>query len=454
MGSLTKWIATAVTAVTDPNREQRIQGLVRNLQRELGECYKKNVPFVPERVFGEGNSRCSASDIAETKRRVYHETLTRIWKDGVVTEKEQHALSWAARVLELKPNVARSMHEEFAKEHFSIALARAMEDGVLTPEESAELTAIATNVGMSMGEFARKFFRHEGEAFLRSIFLAYTADNRLSDREWKALINTMSKLGISRRDLLVAIEPHARHLVEHTLAEAKADGVISAQEERTLEWLLQVLEMPPQYASYVRNEIKLVRQWADIAEGRLPSEPYPHGVGIRSGEIVHLCAPAIWRQARQVRGELRTIDHDGLLVLTDNRLIFASATGSHELKYGRIVKYGGTARHFDVQAHGKPQYSYFLRGSPSDLHYAIFATAIGKAHQVITERPSKSLARHIPRDIRQRVWQKYGGQCAECGAQDYLEFDHIIPVAKGGSNSDANVQLLCRRCNLRKSDAI
>jgi 5-methylcytosine-specific restriction endonuclease McrA len=62
--------------------------------------------------------------------------------------------------------------------------------------------------------------------------------------------------------------------------------------------------------------------------------------------------------------------------------------------------------------------------------------------------------RHIPRDVRQRVWQRYGGQCAECGATDYLEFDHIIPVAKGGSNTDSNVQLLCRRCNLKKSDAI
>jgi hypothetical protein len=27
-------------------------------------------------------------------------------------------------------------------------------------------------------------------------------------------------------------------------------------------------------------------------------------------------------------------------------------------------------------------------------------------------------------------------------------------VAKGGSNTDANVQLLCRRCNLKKSDFI
>ncbi|MFN9970152.1 MAG: HNH endonuclease, partial [Phycisphaerae bacterium] len=59
-----------------------------------------------------------------------------------------------------------------------------------------------------------------------------------------------------------------------------------------------------------------------------------------------------------------------------------------------------------------------------------------------------------PRDVRQRVWTRYGGRCAECNANDYLEYDHIIPVSKGGSNNDANVQLLCRRCNLKKSDHI
>ena len=42
----------------------------------------------------------------------------------------------------------------------------------------------------------------------------------------------------------------------------------------------------------------------------------------------------------------------------------------------------------------------------------------------------------------------------ECAALDYLEFDHLIPVAKGGSNTVNNIQLLCRRCNGSKGDRI
>ena len=88
------------------------------------------------------------------------------------------------------------------------------------------------------------------------------------------------------------------------------------------------------------------------------------------------------------------------------------------------------------------------------LAYAVLEGAIALSNQTRLARDGALPSRFIPREVRQRVWQRYGGQCAECGAKQYLEFDHIIPVAKGGSNTDANVQLLCRACNLKKSALI
>lgn len=48
-------------------------------------------------------------------------------------------------------------------------------------------------------------------------------------------------------------------------------------------------------------------------------------------------------------------------------------------------------------------------------------------------------------------------KCAICG-KDLQEtghhLDHIIPISKGGSNTDGNVQLLCPKCNMRKSDKL
>jgi 5-methylcytosine-specific restriction endonuclease McrA len=60
----------------------------------------------------------------------------------------------------------------------------------------------------------------------------------------------------------------------------------------------------------------------------------------------------------------------------------------------------------------------------------------------------------IPDDVKLLVWSRDGGACTRCGAKQQLHFDHVIPVAKGGSNVPVNIQLLCQPCNLRKSDKI
>jgi hypothetical protein len=60
----------------------------------------------------------------------------------------------------------------------------------------------------------------------------------------------------------------------------------------------------------------------------------------------------------------------------------------------------------------------------------------------------------IPEDVKLVVWARDGGSCVRCGSRQDLHFDHIIPVSKGGGNSEANIQLLCQPCNLTKSDKI
>lgn len=60
----------------------------------------------------------------------------------------------------------------------------------------------------------------------------------------------------------------------------------------------------------------------------------------------------------------------------------------------------------------------------------------------------------IPDDVRVFVWERDEGRCVRCGAEDNLQFDHVIPVAKGGGTGVENIQLLCGDCNLLKSDSI
>ncbi len=62
--------------------------------------------------------------------------------------------------------------------------------------------------------------------------------------------------------------------------------------------------------------------------------------------------------------------------------------------------------------------------------------------------------RAIPDDVKMAVWTRDGGTCTKCGAAQDLHFDHIIPHSRGGSDEVLNLQLLCRTCNLAKSDRL
>jgi hypothetical protein len=60
----------------------------------------------------------------------------------------------------------------------------------------------------------------------------------------------------------------------------------------------------------------------------------------------------------------------------------------------------------------------------------------------------------IPEHVRFEVWRRDQGKCVRCGSRQKLEFDHIVPVAEGGSNSARNIELLCESCNRRKGSRV
>ena len=63
-------------------------------------------------------------------------------------------------------------------------------------------------------------------------------------------------------------------------------------------------------------------------------------------------------------------------------------------------------------------------------------------------------SRHISQSVKDKVWNRDNGKCVECGSNENLKFDHIIPHSKGGANTYRNIQLLCEPCNRSKSAKI
>ena len=68
--------------------------------------------------------------------------------------------------------------------------------------------------------------------------------------------------------------------------------------------------------------------------------------------------------------------------------------------------------------------------------------------------PEASKRPPIPKDVADAVWNRDGGKCVYCGSTENLQFDHIIPFSKGGATTIENLQLLCQKCNLEKSNKI
>ncbi len=60
----------------------------------------------------------------------------------------------------------------------------------------------------------------------------------------------------------------------------------------------------------------------------------------------------------------------------------------------------------------------------------------------------------IPESVRIEVWRRDGGKCARCGSREKLEYDHIVPISRGGSNTARNIELLCEKHNRSKSNNV
>jgi 5-methylcytosine-specific restriction endonuclease McrA len=72
-------------------------------------------------------------------------------------------------------------------------------------------------------------------------------------------------------------------------------------------------------------------------------------------------------------------------------------------------------------------------------------------------KQDRRIERGIPRDIMLKVVRRDGQVCCICHKNvpdDQIEFDHIIPHARGGPTHAENIRLLCRTCNRKKKNSL
>ena len=69
-------------------------------------------------------------------------------------------------------------------------------------------------------------------------------------------------------------------------------------------------------------------------------------------------------------------------------------------------------------------------------------------------KEDKIVAKNITRTQRARILERDNYTCQHCGATEQLCIDHVLPVSRGGTSDDDNLQALCMSCNTRKGNSL
>ncbi len=446
MGIL-KWISSVTLSLADPRRQDRINGLAAAAWKGITERRSR---FDLRRMMIEMQG--NVDDMNLVAEKVYENALIRAWKDLEISDRERASLDIIREIVHLSAKQTRTIDRQVGLRVFEAALGEAIVDGDVSSDEIQRLTKIAMGMGRNLRDLMLQHFRGQGEGFLQNSLAGMMQDGQFTGVAWNKLAHTAGKLGFSTEEIQKAVRPQAERLVNHVLADAKSDESISDEEASTINWLLDTFGLSPAFRTYVQNELDAVIRLERIRSGNLPVVE-AIDVSLRAGEVAHAQCPATYLYTRQLSSGERTYRHEGEVVITDYRMLFSGDTKSFGVTHRRIISIIPINGGVEIRTSGKGSGIYLFR-SENHQYPIIYEVAIGKANQTVVSKLNGVPSRHIPRDVRQRVWQRYGGVCVDCGDNRYLEFDHIIPIAKGGSNSDNNIQLLCRGCNGKKSDMI
>lgn len=109
-----------------------------------------------------------------------------------------------------------------------------------------------------------------------------------------------------------------------------------------------------------------------------------------------------------------------------------------EFVYHRAGVCGGCVR---VLGH---EYSVAHSGEPA------FGFSTSDHIEEYNRRPKPYRKRPIPKRLRGEVLDRDGHRCKRCGCSSGLQADHIFPEYHGGEATLANLQTLCRACNVAK----
>jgi len=215
-----------------------------------------------------------------------------------------------------------------------------------------------------------------------------------------------------------------------------------------LEWIRKFGGLREKSLQRDLQRLDKAKRLAEYRRGNLPSVQTREL--LKADEICHWTGSCsfVYETHTQIR------ELTGEFLVTSERIYFISPVRSFEYSPSKIIRCQRGRSSLKIQTSSGFGTGRYKVHDPETV--AAIIHGVVRKHKLLTksERIDNERSRHIPDSVKREVWIRDERRCVLCGATDYLEFDHIIPFSKGGSNSAKNIQLLCRRCNLQKRDRI
>ncbi len=187
-----------------------------------------------------------------------------------------------------------------------------------------------------------------------------------------------------------------------------------------------------------------IQTLANIRNGNLPRvQPSIH---LDTDELCHLEMSVTYH--KQNSKSVNMIS--GRFIATSKRLHFLASTNTYTISWNNVLRVSIGQRDSIYLELTRQGGTGFYSVPDAEYVVAVLDTLTRMSKRQIVSSKGADSVRQISQDVKTAVWQRDGGRCRQCGAQQYFEFDHIIPFSKGGASTVNNVQLLCRICNAKK----
>lgn len=392
------------------------------------------------------DSEVSEAIAQEVAGKLYLSFCSKALVDAEITERDRRQMESLRAALAIPTKVASDIEARARDERYREAALHALADGHITKEEAVELEFLRNRLGLGQQRASEIMGPEAAEGYL-ALFRRIISDGRIVPAELEELQRYRKALALSRTEANDIVRDDVLALYRQWFCNVMQDGDVTPEEEQGFTWLKHEFGLESVDTKAYEVQLQEMKLLASYRRGQLPrvtSQKLLEG-----GEICH------WEGSCNFQWETSTKlkSAPGELVVTSNQLAFTSPIRGFSFSPARIIDISIYNNALVIRTSSSRGSGTYFVHRPRELEAILIGLV--RMHKYHTcAAYSSELSRHIPDSVRREVWHRDGGRCARCQAADYLEFDHIIPHAKGGANTVANVQLLCRRCNGLKSDRI